>query len=144
MKHILSLGEQEATVALNAVHAELQKRQTPAVIAIADAHGELLALKRMDGAGLPSIQVATNKAYTAARLGETTGQTGQASREQGWSFTNYGELRYVGWDGGVPVLFQHQVVGSVAVSGLPPEEDRQVAEIGVQAILNSLQPEVHL
>ena len=88
------------------------------MVAVADQHGELLALWRTNGAQLPSINVATNKAYTAARLGEITGDTGKASRTQGWDFAYYGEQKYVGWDGGVPVWFQGQVVGAVAVSGL--------------------------
>ncbi|GEM46156.1 GlcG/HbpS family heme-binding protein [Deinococcus cellulosilyticus] len=132
MKHQLNLGDLEAQTAIQAIHQALVHRNQSAVIAVADSHGDLLALRRMDGAGLPSIQVATNKAYTAARLGEVTGDTGKASVTQGWSFSDYGELKYVGWDGGVPVWHQGQVVGAVAVSGLRPEEDRDLAEIGIQ------------
>lgn len=142
MKTHFSLGDQDAQQAVHAIHTELLKRNKAAVIAVADSHGELLALRRMDGAGLPSIQVATNKAYTAARLGETTGDTGKASQTQGWSFSYYGELKYVGWDGGVPVWHQGQVVGSVAVSGLAPEEDRELAELGAKALLENLTAEV--
>ncbi|GGJ32380.1 GlcG/HbpS family heme-binding protein [Deinococcus roseus] len=142
MKAHFSLGDQEAQQALNAIHTELLKRNKTAVIAIADSHGELLALRRMDGAGLPSIQVATNKAYSAARLGEFTGDTGKAANTQGWSFSYYGELKYVGWDGGVPVWHQNQVVGSVAVSGLAPTEDRELAELGAKAILDHLNLEL--
>lgn len=142
MRPHFNLGDQDAQQAIHAIHAELLKRNKAAVIAVADSHGELLALRRMDGAGLPSIQVATNKAYTAARLGEATGDTGKASQTQGWSFSYYGELKYVGWDGGVPVWHQGQVVGSVAVSGLAPEEDRELAELGAKALLENLNAQV--
>ena len=59
-----SLGHAEAQRAIQAIQTELEKRRKAAVIAVADAHGELIALLRMDGARLPSIQIAANKAWT--------------------------------------------------------------------------------
>ena len=50
---------------------ELLRRGKAAVIAVADAHGELIALLRLDGTPLPSILIATNKAWTAARDTQT-------------------------------------------------------------------------
>lgn len=47
--------------------------------------------------------------------------------------TNFGDLRYVGWGGGVPIVVEGQVVGAVGVSGLPEAEDMRLAEIGVRA-----------
>lgn len=47
------------------------------------------------------------------------------------------DSRYVGWGGGVPVVIDGHVVGAVAVSGLPEEEDMHLAALGVQAILVS-------
>ncbi len=44
--------------------------------------------------------------------------------------TNYGDLRYVAWGGGVPVKYQGQVVGAIGVSGLPEEEDMVLARMG--------------
>jgi glc operon protein GlcG len=46
----------------------------------------------------------------------------------------YGDARYVGWGGGVPVIVDQRVVGAVAVSGLPELEDQRIAEVGVEAI----------
>ena len=50
----------------------------------------------------------------------------------------YGDPRYVGWGGGVPVLVEGQVVGAVAVSGLSQEEDAELAGMGAVAILEGL------
>jgi glc operon protein GlcG len=136
MQQIITLGHTEAQRALQAIQAELLKRGQAAVIAVADAHGELIGLLRLDGAPLASIVIATNKAWTAARERMPTRQLGQAARDpvDGFDMAYYGDPRYVGWGGGVPVIIDGMVVGSVAVSGLPEQEDMDVVQIGVAAI----------
>jgi len=67
MQHLHSLGHTDAQRAIEAIQQELMRRGKAAVIAVADAHGELIALLRVDGAPLPSILNASNKAWTAAR-----------------------------------------------------------------------------
>jgi glc operon protein GlcG len=46
----------------------------------------------------------------------------------------FGDRRYIGWGGGVPVIVDGAVIGAVAVSGLPEEEDMEVAAKGIAAI----------
>jgi glc operon protein GlcG len=135
----ISLGHAEAQLAINAIQAELLRRKKAAVIAVADAHGELIALLRLDGAPLASIQIAANKAWTAARERQPTRDIGQRIRDpkDGFDIAYYGDMRYVGWGGGLPVLQNGVVVGAVAVSGLPEEEDMQIVQLGVAAITGS-------
>jgi glc operon protein GlcG len=137
MNQYTSLGHAEAQRAIQAIQAELVKRGKAAVIAVADAHGELISLLRLDGAPLPSIVIATNKAWTAARERKPSRELGQAARDPaiGFDVAYYGDPRYIGWGGGVPVIVDGVVVGSVAVSGLPEQEDMEVVQIGVAAIL---------
>lgn len=52
--------------------------------------------------------------------------------------TNFGELRYVTWGGGVPVQVDGQTVGAVGVSGLSEKEDIEYAQLGIEALLASL------
>lgn len=136
MRTNITLGHLEAQKAITAIQAELERRGKAAVIAVADAHGELIALLRMDGAPLPSILIASNKAWTAARERKPTRELGQKARdpEHGFDFAYFGDRRYIGWGGGLPVWLNGEVVGSVAVSGLPEQEDMQVAEIGVKSL----------
>ncbi len=136
MHPVTTLGHAEAQRAMQAIQAELQKRGQAAVIAVADAHGELIGLLRLDGAPLPSIVIATNKAWTAARERKPTRELGQAARDpiDGFDMAYYGDARYLGWGGGVPVIIDGAVAGSVAVSGLPEQEDMELASIGVSAI----------
>jgi glc operon protein GlcG len=136
MQTTVSLGHAEAQQAIAAVQNELTRRGKAAVIAVADAHGELIALLRIDGAPLPSIVIATNKAWTAARERKPTRELGQAARDavNGFDMAYYGDSRYIGWGGGMPVRINGQVAGAVAVSGLPEQEDMELVALGVAAI----------
>jgi glc operon protein GlcG len=137
MQTQLTLSHADAQRAINAMAAELERRAKAAVLAVADGHGELVALLRLDGAPLPSIQIAMNKAYTAARERKPSREVGARSRdpEKGFPMTNYGDLRFVGWGGGLPLFVEGKVVGALAVSGLSETEDEEIAEIGRRAIM---------
>lgn len=106
--------------------AQLKK---PAVVAVADSHGELIAFARMDGAPLSSINVAANKAYTAARERKPTKDIGERVRhpEKGHDISYYGDPRYVGWGGGLPIIRDGVVIGAIGVSGLSSQEDVALA-----------------
>ena len=139
MKTSSTMGHVEAQAAVAAIQAELATRDKAAVIAVADDHGELLALLRLDGAPLQSTTIAQNKAYTAARDGKPTAQLGKRARdpEHGFDIAYYGDPRFVGWGGGVPVVVDGSVVGSVAVSGLTSDEDAELAAVGVAAAVEA-------
>ena len=62
----LHLSHVDAMKIVDAIRAELEKDGRGASIAVADAHGELLAFLRTDGCKLPSLNIAINKAFTAA------------------------------------------------------------------------------
>jgi glc operon protein GlcG len=96
---------------------------------VADSHGELIAFARMDGAPVSSIAIAANKAWTAARERKTTQEIGERVRhpEKGFDIAYFGDPRFVGWGGGVPVWRDGEVVGAVAVSGLPQADDIRLA-----------------
>ena len=136
MIQTMSLGHADAQKAIQAIQTELQRQGKAAVIAVVDAHGELIALLRLDGAPLPSILNAMNKAWTAARERKATRELGQAARDpqHGFDMAYFGDPRYIGWGGGLPIVIEGVVVGAVGVSGLPESEDIELAQIGAQAI----------
>ncbi|MGI8989171.1 MAG: GlcG/HbpS family heme-binding protein [Bryobacteraceae bacterium] len=126
----------EAKRAIDLIAAEAVRRNRAAVIAVADSHGELICFARMDGAPLSSIRIAMNKAYTAARERKPTKEIGEKARdpEKGFDIAYFGDSRFVGWGGGVPVWKEGKVVGAVAVSGLPQVGDIELATLGAQVI----------
>ncbi len=124
-KHIIDLIVEKAT-----------QMEKSVVVAVADSHGELIAFARMDGAPISSIRIAANKAWTAARERKPTKEIGEKVRhpEKGHDIAYYGDLRFVGWGGGIPVWNNGNVVGAVAVSGLSSTEDIALATLGVELI----------
>jgi glc operon protein GlcG len=128
------LSHADALAVLNAIRAELEAQGKGAAVAVVDSQGELLAFLRTDGCKLPSIQIAINKAYTAAREQKPSRAVGDASLHDPFPMTNFGDLRYTAWGGGVPLLFEGQVVGGVGVSGLPEAEDMVLAALGAAVI----------
>lgn len=141
MRTIHSLDLEEATIAVAAVREALRAEQRSAVIAVGDAHGDLVALERLDGAPATSITIAANKAWTAATQASATSAIGVRLRsaDEAFDIAYYGDPRACGWGGGVPVRDREgRVIGSVAVSGLPERDDERLAELGRAAIERTL------
>ena len=131
-----TLDYSEAKKIIDLIVSKALQMQKAAVIAVADSHGELIAFARMDGAPISSIRIAANKAWTAARERKPTKEIGEKVRhpEKGHDIAYYGDPRFVGWGGGVPVWKDGQVVGAVAVSGLSSSEDVVLASLGVDLV----------
>ena len=129
MRQTKTIDYAEARRIVDTIVAEVSKGAHSAVIAVADSHGELIAFARMDGAPVSSITIAVNKAWTAARERKTTQEIGERVRhpEKGFDIAYFGDPRFVGWGGGVPVWRDGEVVGAVAISGLPQEDDIRLA-----------------
>jgi uncharacterized protein GlcG (DUF336 family)/catechol 2,3-dioxygenase-like lactoylglutathione lyase family enzyme len=125
----------DAQVGIDAINAFLRAEGKAAVAAVADQQGELIGLARFDGAPYPSILIAANKAWTAARERSSSLSVGQVSRARGGAdIGGFGDPRYTGFGGGIPVVRDDSVVGAVAVSGLTTEDDIRFAQVGVDAI----------
>jgi glc operon protein GlcG len=122
------LSHQDAQRVLTAAQAELDRTGRGAAVAVVDHHGELVAFVRTDGCRLPSITIAINKAFTAARERTPSQAVGEASRSEAFPMTNFGDPRYVGWGGGIPLVVNGDVVGAIGVSGLPEADDIAIAE----------------
>lgn len=135
MRTIKTLSHTEAMAMIRAVQAALDEKRQGAAVAVVDAHGELLAMLRTDGCRLSCIDVAINKAYTAAREQGPSKALGDAAKREGFPVTNFGELRYVTWGGGIPVTTSDgEVVGAVGVSGLTESEDTALAEMAAKLV----------
>lgn len=106
------------------------------VIAVVDESGVLKAFSRMDEAPLLSVQVAQDKAYTAA---------GFALSTDGWydfikndpplaAGAVSGIDRLVVFGGGYPIVIDNQVVGAVGVSGGHYTQDMEVAQAALAVL----------
>lgn len=97
----------------------------PVVTAVCDAGGNPLALLREETAFIASVDIALNKAYTAAALKMSTEELGRLAQPGGSLYgiqqTNGGRIVIFG--GGVPLRKNGQVIGGFGVSGGTAEQD---------------------
>lgn len=128
------IGHREAQALVARVGERLDAEGKGAAVAVVDAHGELVAFLRTDTCKLPSITIAIHKAFTAAREGSESGAVGEQSRLEGFPLTNFGDLRYVGWGGGVPIVIDGAIIGAVGISGLPEADDVELARWAVRSL----------
>jgi glc operon protein GlcG len=142
MREVKTIGADDARRGIAAVRATAERRDQAVVVAIADAYGELLALLRMDGAGPGDIAPAIAKAYTAARLGQTTRAIESAARnpKTGFDLAGFADPRITGLIGGVPMEYEGETVGAVGVSGAAPDTEEALAEAGITAMREPYAP----
>jgi uncharacterized protein GlcG (DUF336 family) len=122
---------------LNGAEAEARKIGVDMDIAVVDDGGHLLAFYRMDHAKITSIQIAIDKAFTAAGTRKPTKDYKPVGAPNGPAFginaSNQG--RFVIFGGGVPIIVEGECIGAVGCSSGSPEEDEQVASAGIAALL---------
>jgi uncharacterized protein GlcG (DUF336 family) len=121
-----------AAAALDAAEAAANGHRV--VIAIVDPWGELVALRRTDGAQAASSRVAVDKARTAAIFV-------RPSREMEEQVTagRIGALALHGaacLTGGIPLVVDGEVVGAIGTSGETPDEDEAISLAGAAAELS--------
>src|SRR5882762_7343688 len=88
-------------------------------VAILDDGGNLKAFSRMDGAPIPTTEMAQNKAYTAL-LGVSTQEFFNFIQGDPSLLAGIPTLaRIAAWGGGFPIKVNGEVVGAIGVSGAP-------------------------
>ena len=105
----------------------------PVSVFVADDHGELVAAAKMDGAAPDTRLNAQRKAYTAARS-DAASTSELAAKVQGdavelASFDPF----FTFFRGGVAAFEGGRRVGAVGVSGLPGEQDEELARSALAA-----------
>jgi glc operon protein GlcG len=120
-----------AETVLQAAEALARERGHRVVIAVVDPWGELVALRRTDGAQAASSRVAVDKARTAAIFVRPSREM-----EEQVSAGRLGALALNGatcLTGGVPLVVDSEVVGAVGTSGETPDEDEAISIAGAAA-----------
>jgi uncharacterized protein GlcG (DUF336 family) len=123
----------EATAAMMMAAQDMGVRVNVAVV---DASGVLAAFLRMPGAPLHSVEIAIDKAYTAASFGLATSQW-TAALQQHSSAVREGIVRrprFVAFGGGLPVIESGERIGGIGVSGATEEQDEAIASAGLKAL----------
>jgi glc operon protein GlcG len=115
-----------------AAEAEAIKNNWTVAIAVVDEGGHLVHLAKIDNTQYGSIDVAIQKAQTAAAFKRPTKVFEDAIAA--------GRNALIGLkgalplEGGVPIMHDGKVIGAVGVSGAKSTEDGQVAKAGTDAL----------
>ncbi|MEM2942105.1 MAG: heme-binding protein [Candidatus Bathyarchaeia archaeon] len=132
----LKLTLEGARMMLAAAEQKAIEIGVPMDIAIVDEGGNLLLFERMDGAKITGIDIAINKAFTAACSRRGTHEYAEVASPGKPAFgihvSNQG--RFMIFGGGLPVVVNGEVVGGIGCSSGTAEQDRQVAQAGVDAL----------
>jgi glc operon protein GlcG len=120
-----------AEAVLRAAEQAAREQGARVVIAVVDPFGELIQLRRTEGAQIASSRVAVDKARTAAIFV-------RPSREMEEQVTQgrLGALALHGAScltGGIPLKVDGEVVGAIGTSGETPDEDEAISIAGADA-----------
>ncbi|EKS72244.1 hypothetical protein BURK_006466 [Burkholderia sp. SJ98] len=122
----------QAVVSAVAHAAKLQLRINVAVV---DGAGTLAAFLRTPCAFLHSVDIAIDKAYTAASFGFATSQWPQIlAGDEALRLGIVHRPRLVVFGGGLPIIENGALIGGIGVSGGTAEEDEACARAGLAAI----------
>jgi uncharacterized protein GlcG (DUF336 family) len=114
-----SISSELAQKMVNAAVAKATELGVSENVAILDDGGNLKAFNRMDGASMPTIEIALNKAYTAL-FGVSTLDFFNFIHGDPSLLAGIPTLRRVAaWGGGFPIKVNGEVVGAIGVSGAP-------------------------
>jgi uncharacterized protein GlcG (DUF336 family) len=130
----LSVSTESAKHAAAASIAEAQKNNWKQAIAIVDTGGYLVYFEKMQDTQTGSVDLAIEKARTAALFRRPTKvfEDGVAAGGEGLRL-----LRLTGAipiEGGVPIIVDGKIIGAVGVSGGTGAQDGQVAKAGATAV----------
>jgi glc operon protein GlcG len=128
-KKVLTLAAAKTMAA--AAEAEATRNGWNLAIVILDDGGNLLYLQRMDGVQLASLQVAQAKARTALLYRRPTKDFADRLAT-GNSALAMPEVMPL--EGGLPIIVNGQVIGSIAASGATGAQDAQAAQKGIDAL----------
>ncbi|HLI40723.1 MAG TPA: heme-binding protein [Streptosporangiaceae bacterium] len=131
-----SVTAELAKAMIGAAEQKAAELGQPFAIAIVDDSGVLKAFSRMDGAPLLSVQVAQDKAYTAAGFGMATDAWHDFVRDDPPLAMGAapGIDRLIVFGGGYPIKVGDAVVGGIGVSGGHYRQDMEVAQAGLAAL----------
>jgi uncharacterized protein GlcG (DUF336 family) len=127
------IGIEAAKRVAAAAEAFALQKKWPVVIAVLDSAGHLKLLLRLDQSNLASLELAQRKAATAVRFRRPTKAFEEIVAGGGLRVLSMGS-EVIALEGGLPLLHQGEVIGSIGVSGMSSPEDGLVAAAGAAVL----------
>lgn len=125
---------EQAKEVVAGAEAEAQRNNWPVVIAIVDTGGNLVMLQRLDNAQFGSLEVARQKAWSAAAFRRPTKvfEEGLAGGGAGLRILSLEGATPL--EGGIPIALDGQIIGAIGVSGVTSQQDAQIAQAGIDSL----------
>jgi uncharacterized protein GlcG (DUF336 family) len=115
--------------------AEARKNSWNLAIAVADTHGELVYFEKMDGTQMGSVDVAQQKARSAARYKRPTKAFQDALAAGGEGLRVLRLEGAIPVEGGYPLLLDGRIVGAIGCSGATSAQDGMACKAGADSLL---------
>jgi uncharacterized protein GlcG (DUF336 family) len=130
---IMAISVEKAMQLVQAAHAEAESIDLAITAVVVDEAGRLVALGRMDGARPISVDIAMNKAYTAASFQQPTADL-KDSAGQAWfqSLIVSSNGRVTAGGGAIPIVDAGSIVGAISVAGGTDDQDHRCAEVALR------------
>jgi corrinoid adenosyltransferase len=129
-------GEKAIQMVRNA-HVQATQLDIAVTAVVVDSSGRMIALGRMDRARPITVEIALNKAYTAASFQQPTKElAGVATQTWFQSLVVSSNGRIMPGAGALPVIEGGNMVGAIAVAGGTEEQDQRCAEVALASYSN--------
>jgi len=125
--------EAAAMRALDLIAAATREAGYAVAIAIVDAHGDLVAARRMDGARPRWMRASLRKAYSAAVMDRDTEAFHAEIVRRNLQIAYYGDPMLTALPGGIVVESAGTTLAAIGVTGKTDGRDAELARAGLAA-----------
>ena len=129
--------EAAAMRALDLIAAATREAGYVVAIAIVDAHGDLVAARRMDGARPRWMRASLRKAYSAAVMDRDTDEFHAEIVRRNLQIAYYGDPMLTALPGGIVVEAAGATLAAIGVTGKTDGRDAELARAGLAAFAAS-------
>jgi uncharacterized protein GlcG (DUF336 family) len=130
----MAIPGEKAIEMVRHAHSQAAQLDIAVTAAVVDQSGRMIALGRMDKARPITVDMALNKAYTAASFQQQTKELASVAG-QTWfqSLVVSSNGRIMPGGGALPIVEGGTVVGAIAVAGGTDDQDQKCAEVALAA-----------
>ncbi|HSP67632.1 MAG TPA: heme-binding protein [Bryobacteraceae bacterium] len=130
----ISISADSAKKLAAAAIAEARKNNWAMAVAVVDTGGYLVYFERMPDTQLGSVEVAIEKARSAALFRRPTKSFQDTLAAGGAGLRLLGLTGAIPVEGGIPIIVDGKLVGAVGASGGSSDQDGRTAQAGVAAM----------
>src|ERR671911_1364867 len=130
----MAIPAEKAILMVRNAHTQATQLDIAVTAVVVDQSGRMIALGRMDRARPITVEMALNKAYTAASFQQPTKElAGVASQTWFQSLVVSSNGRIMPGGGALPIVEGGNVVGAIAVAGGTDEQDQRCCEAALRS-----------